>query len=83
MINHRTTKPKNKTEHKIEKGSCQRVQENILKYLESKGRACGKKELLPCSIYREEKLKTAVDELIEKGAIDELNLDGKDMYKTS
>jgi hypothetical protein len=83
MINHRTAKPKNKTEYNIETGECQSIQENILKYLCSRGSACTKKKLLPCSLYRKEKLKIAVSELLEKNAIERFESSDKYVYKLS
>lgn len=83
MINHRTAKPKNKIEYKIETGECQSVQENILKYLGSQDRACTKNKLLPCSLYRKEKLNIAVSELLEKNAIERFKSGGEYVYRLS
>lgn len=83
MINHRTTKPKNKAEYNIETGQYQKVQENILRYLNSQGRVCGKNKLLPCSLYRKEKLSTAVKELLNKNAIRKIKTEGNHVYELS
>lgn len=83
MINHRTTKPKDKTEYNIETGECQKIQENILRYLDSQENACVWKRLLACSLYRKEKLRMAVNELLDKNAIKRFKKNDKYFYKSS